>query len=265
MVFAVTGAAFAHQPFFAKGTETGPDTAFVLPDAQISRVVYVEMGCTGAAFWMRLDAAAGTSLFLQLGTPVIPALSDYRPTLYLIGPGLPAASDTPPGTPDGLGALVFPATAEADPPVFHEPFTDTDSWILAASTETLPASGAYYLVAVPKKEVRGRLWIATGTQEVPGGEPGALAKVKAFHDGATAANLGQACGLGGTGGAPGGGGAGGGGGGGALGGAGAGGAPEGGCGCTLAGGETTDLGGWAVIGAIALLALGRHRRSSDSR
>jgi MYXO-CTERM domain-containing protein len=193
-VFAAAAVASAHQPFFAKGTEISADTAFVIPDAEIARVVYKEVECPNTPLWLRLDAAAGTPLHLALGVPAIAALADFRPRLYLLGPGLsPPEPALPFELPAGLGALEIATAGAMAPPVYHDDFTDTDSWILAGRTEVLPADGTYYIVADSSLDVRGRLSVSIGTEELPGSEPNARVRLKLFFDGTTEPSLGQRC------------------------------------------------------------------------
>jgi len=53
----------------------------------------------------------------------------------------------------------------AEPRLFHEHFTNTDSWILWSETITLPKAGRYYLVAYSPQSQVGKLWLSVGKKE----------------------------------------------------------------------------------------------------
>ncbi|MCC6557799.1 MAG: hypothetical protein IT372_33035 [Polyangiaceae bacterium] len=194
-LWALAGEAWAHQPFFDDGTHTDAAHAFPLPDIEVSRVLYVDVPCPDRPVWLTFEAAAGASLYVQLGTPVMEEIAEYRPSLALVGPGLPAAPPVPWAVPEGLGAVVFSTKENRDPPVFHEPFTQTDSWILLEKTISLEKAGTYYIVAWSDQHTRARLWVATGTREElgPSNVADPLGRVKAFHDPETAPDIGEPC------------------------------------------------------------------------
>jgi hypothetical protein len=79
------------------------------------------------------------------------------------GPGL-NDPNVPFSIPQGMGATRFDTHA-AKPHFFHEPFTGTDSWILATQTVTLPNGGRFYVVAFDPNQQSGKLWIAIGKKE----------------------------------------------------------------------------------------------------
>lgn len=190
---AAPGAALAHQPFFAEGTETGAESAFVFEDARVSRVVHVDARCPAEPFWGRISAERGDVLYVALGVPQMEELRDYRPTLYLVGPDLPAPESRPPfQIPLGYGALALPTDDVAAPRAFHEPFTRTDSWILVEQRHVVVRNASYYVV-VDAPPVRGRFWVASGNEEEPGAEPGALARMRLFYSAASDPDLGSSC------------------------------------------------------------------------
>ena len=133
----------------------------------MSIVVYREVTCEDPQFWLTFGAEPGQQLFLQLLTPEIDGLRAYRPSLALIGPGLPAA-DLPFDVPDGLGAYVFETANLTDPPVFDEPITQTRSWILVEETVPAVDAGRHFVVAFDPAGASGKLSVAIGTIEAFG-------------------------------------------------------------------------------------------------
>ena len=90
--------------------------------------------------------------------------------------GLPAApANLPFEIPDGAGALVFPTGDVNAPEVFHEPFTDTDSWILLETTQRVPVAGTYWLVGFDPAITVG-VWVGLDEKKPLGkSETGAVA------------------------------------------------------------------------------------------
>ncbi len=155
--------AAAHKPDFGEGAFADPATAYRIADPAVSIVVYREVTCDRPQLWMRLEGVTGLELFVQLLTPAIDRLAGYRPSLAIVGPGLPSARigiDIP----AGLGAVLF-ATGNVQPVVFDERFTGTRDWILVEETVRLPATGVYYVVAFDPGRQTGKLAVAVGTVE----------------------------------------------------------------------------------------------------
>lgn len=154
----------AHKPSYGGDWDT-PEDAFVVGDPAVSIVVYREITCDSPALWLSFDATAGEEVWVQLGTPVIDRLEDYRPSMVVLGPGLPAlpAGAVPFEIPAGLGGVVYPGAS--DPYVFNEPFTGTSSWVLAEDWLTMPEAGPSYLVAWDPEGWTGKLWLAMGVVE----------------------------------------------------------------------------------------------------
>jgi hypothetical protein len=185
-------AAFAHQPDFAQPGQSAYDTAYVLPDTRVSRVVYTDSACPAAPQVVTFDGQDGEQLFFQLGLPALDPLTTYRPTIALVGPGLPDSTEVPIGLPNGSGALVF-SSASGQKTDFFEPFSKTTSWILVERRETLPATGRYYLVIWEPSSHAGRYWVATGEEEKVDFTKIDGPKLASFYRADTASWLGQAC------------------------------------------------------------------------
>ena len=142
----VASSAYAHRPLFPDVPPTSPERAAVVKRPDVSHVVYHEIAEGPNQLWLTFEGQKDQEVFLQIGVPVIDRLKDYRPTMALIGPGLPEG-EAPFELPAGCGLQAFPTTEIAKPRYFEEHFTGTDSWILRDATVKLPESGVYYAVA----------------------------------------------------------------------------------------------------------------------
>lgn len=161
------GSAAAHLPIFSDGSAFGPETAIVIDDVAISRVVYHEVTECTRELWIKFSVQADQQVTFQLGIPQIDRLKDFRPALAIVGPGSPAI-DLPFEIPAGFGGVVLSAPEGAELAEFHEEFTGTDSWIVGDLTIVFPQAGEYYAVAyVPDRQL-GKLWVAFGEEEVFG-------------------------------------------------------------------------------------------------
>jgi hypothetical protein len=159
----LNSAVFAHKPIWSNELGIDANTAIQLIDPNVSQVVYRPLPAGCHQIWTTCTASGNFNMYLQIGVPVLDRLKNFRPSLVLIGPGLPDAN-LPFKIPRGYGATVID-TNSAEPRFFHEPFTGTDSWILASKTITLPKSGRFYVVAYDPKAAEGKLWMAVGQKE----------------------------------------------------------------------------------------------------
>jgi len=155
---------FAHRPIFTDDKATGPDTAILIKEPQISQVVYREITKDSPQVWLAFDVPEKFDIFVQIGIPAIDRQKDFRPVMALVGPGLPD-KDVPFELPQNVGAKVFSTKHVAQPRFFHEHFTGTDSWILRSETVALPQSGRYFLVAYSPDNQTGKLWLSVGKKE----------------------------------------------------------------------------------------------------
>ncbi|NCG21150.1 MAG: hypothetical protein GWP91_19230 [Rhodobacterales bacterium] len=156
--------AHAHKPAF-EGEWDGPDNAYVIEDNEISIVIYRELTCEQPELWMTFDAVAGEPVWVQLGVPEIPRLEDDRPSVAVIGPGLPEPKpgDFPFEVPDGLGAVLLDGGgSQAD---FYEPFSQTSSWVHVEEWVDMPESGTSYIVGWNTENRTGKIWLAVGVVE----------------------------------------------------------------------------------------------------
>ncbi len=184
-IVCVALAAAAHKPVSIGEVYPTFDRALWLEDIDVSLVAYSELTDTDRALWLAFDADAGTRLDLSLGVPVIDRLTGYRPSLAVVGPGLPLI-ELPFEAPLDVGGVAF-ETVGTEPRFFHEPFTGTDSWILLEEAVNLPETGTYYVVAWPPGDTVGKLWVAIGLREQFGVSdvlslPTIVRDVRAFHE-----------------------------------------------------------------------------------
>jgi hypothetical protein len=176
----------AHHPIFTEDAATSPDTAIKIADPAISQVVYREITEESPQVWLTFQAEKDFKLFIQIGVPVIDRFKDFRPAMVVIGPGLPA-EDAPFKLPENTGAKILTTEDVAKPSFFHEPFTNTDSWILRSESVTLPKAGQYYVVAYLPQKQTGKLWLSVGKTESFGPDdlkefPTWTKRIQAFHE-----------------------------------------------------------------------------------
>jgi len=176
----------AHRPMFSDRSGLGPDTAVPVSRPEVSQVIYRELSAETRQLWLSLDADAGFGLYVQIGVPVLERLRSFRPAVLVVGPGLGQVL-SPVALPEGTGGIDLRTDDVANPRFFHEPFTNTDSWILRSETVTLPAAGRYYVVAYHPSGEGGKFWLAVGQKEDFGvldffrmGEW--TRKIQAFHE-----------------------------------------------------------------------------------
>lgn len=186
LFFSVHTAASGHQPIVSDGSAINAASAISLGDVNVSKVVYHEVTADAPRVWMTFQGTAGQLLYVQLGLPAIERLASYRPSVAILGPGLPAI-DMPFEVPAGLGGIVLSSSDVTHPTVFDEPFSGTRSWILLEQDIPLPQAGTYYVVAFDPAGQPGKLWVATGREEQfsldeIGQLSGVLQQVRAFHE-----------------------------------------------------------------------------------
>jgi len=185
-VLCASAVAAAHKPASIGGTYPTFDQALRVTDIDVSQVAYAELTESERALWLAFEVTGGTRLDVSLGLPVLDRLVDARPSLAVLGPGLPPI-DLPIATPSDGGGVLFETSAVLEPRFFHEPFTGTDSWILLEESVDLPETGTYYVVAWPQDEGVEKLWVAVGARERFGlrdivSLPRTVRDVRAFHE-----------------------------------------------------------------------------------
>ncbi|MBD3285485.1 hypothetical protein GF359_03545 [candidate division WOR-3 bacterium] len=182
----LAGFTFAHKPLENPSSSSDFHHAIQIEDPDVSYVVYHQVTEERPRVWLTLEAEAGYMLYVSLGVPVIERLTDYRPAVAVIGPGLPD-KEFDLHTPEDMGAVIFETDDIDDPRFFHEPFTGTDSWIYIEEWVRLPETGTYYVVAYHPENTPGKLWVAPGTKEKWGiidifKLPSIVNPVREFHE-----------------------------------------------------------------------------------
>ncbi len=177
--------AYAHRPVVINGGPTNFETAHLVSDPGISYVGYHEGTPEAPELWFSFEVEEGTSLFMQPGVPEITRYRSLRPSLVLLGPGLPSV-DVPFDIPAGYGGQIFSSEGE-EPVVFEEEFTGTSSWQFPSTRLQVPESGRYYLVGFVPSGENGKFWVALGEKEAFGIQdivtlPRTLIQVRQFHE-----------------------------------------------------------------------------------
>jgi hypothetical protein len=177
---------YAHKPLDNPTSSSDYRNAVHIEDPDVSYVIYHEVTKEHPRVWLKLEAEAGFRLYVSLGVPVIDRLKNYHPAVAVIGPGLPEA-EFDFEIPDNMGAKVFESADVGEPRFFHEPITNTDSWIYIEEWVTLPEDGTYYVVGYHPDDVPGKLWVAPGTEEKWGLAdifklPAIIRPVQEFHE-----------------------------------------------------------------------------------
>jgi len=176
----------AHRPVAIGGTFDGPAESVRVTDPDVSQVVYGDVSVAHPSLWVAVDVAAAMDLYVQLGVPALERLRAFRPQMAIVGPGLPSLA-LPFAVPSGLGGILVVTSSVADGAFFHEPPTDTDSWILGEALVHLPTAGTYYVVVWSSSIVDGKAWVAVGQREAFGWKdmvtlPKTINAVRAFHE-----------------------------------------------------------------------------------
>lgn len=173
-----SASALAHRPLSIGQSYPDAARALVVEELKVSQVVYAELTGQASQLWLSFAGEEGELLYLSVGIPVLERLRDFRPSL-----ALPFAF----AVPTGWGGLVLDTAGRADPRVFHEPITDTSSWVLLEQWVLLPRTGHYYLVAYSPERSAGKLLVALGEREAFGPAdilrlPTVIAQVRQFHE-----------------------------------------------------------------------------------
>jgi len=181
-----TGPAYGHKPDLDEGKHDRWEDALVLEDTSVSRVFYEKLTPESSEFWLTFNAEAGERVFLQLGVPFVERLGESTPSIAVVGPRGPIV-ETPFDLPPGTGAWIYQGRTSGESVIFHEPITDTRSWILFEATHRILQGGQHYIVAYHPVGDPDKLWVAVGTREVFGLSdivklPKWILEVRRFHE-----------------------------------------------------------------------------------
>ena len=169
----------AHIPYLSKDEHFDAETALPINDIHISKAIYQTLNESRPTSWIKFYGSQKEDLYVQIGVPKILALEDFRPSLYLIKPSSPKKEIT-------STSSKFIDTSIKTPRLFHEPYSDTHSWVFEEITLKLPEDGTYYLVSIKDEIKVGKLWVAVGKEESFGISdigrlPGTITEVRKFH------------------------------------------------------------------------------------
>ena len=67
--------------------------------------------------------------------------------------------------PEEIGVRAIPTSDVTQRRFFHEPFSETDSWIRRSETVKLSKAGRYYFVGFSPEGHTDKLWLSIGTKE----------------------------------------------------------------------------------------------------
>lgn len=161
LLVVLSGKLYAHRPLFVKTDITELENARAIPDPEISRGIYAELA-PGKAHFYQFVLQEDQEFFAQMLVPTRPRYKDFRPTLALIGPGLPApAAEIPFALPPNTGVLILPWE---DKEVFFEPFTQTRYYMARELRRALTA-GTWQLAVYQPEGKGGKYTLAVGEKE----------------------------------------------------------------------------------------------------
>lgn len=153
------GVACAHRPVFLSPETEDP---YTVSQPEISQAIYREL-VPGQVDYYRLTVPQqGLDLFTQLLVPTRGQEQDFRPSLALLGPGLPPArGELPLAIPEGSGAVIMDWE---DKGIFFEPFTQTRYDMARELRRSLPG-GEWQLAVFHPQGHGGRYTLTLGEEE----------------------------------------------------------------------------------------------------
>ena len=174
----------AHIPTIAADKHATLGTALRLKDIVISRAIYQNLTKKSPESYISFAGEKGQALDLEIGIPKIPKLTNFRPNISLFY--LPVGDSILNSEKRAIEVMEL-ATKDTNPSLFHEPFTNTSSWILNKTIITLPITGEYHLISYHPETEIGKMWVAIGRQERFGPEdwgtlPASIVEVRLFHE-----------------------------------------------------------------------------------
>ena len=174
----------AHIPTIADDKHNAIDNSLLLQDIIISRAIYQRLSEENPFSYISFIGAKGQPLDIEIGVPKITELGSFRPEITLFH--VPSRDNMKLTAKNPIEIFLL-STSESIPTLFHEPFTDTHSWILGRKVMTLPFDGEYYLRSSHSNYKNGKMWVAIGSEErfAPedwGSLPASIVEVRRFHE-----------------------------------------------------------------------------------
>ena len=153
---------------------TGREEPVLVSDHQISWAVYEELGAEDEVDYYRFTAKSGEEIYASLLIPKIDRLSQFKPDLALIGPGLEEGE----GSSAKSGQLPLEVRNGEDLLVkryegnkaesFFEPFTQTNYWEHQVIRKRTTEDGTYHLAVWSQEGKTGKYVLAIGEREAFG-------------------------------------------------------------------------------------------------
>ncbi len=149
----------------------GREDPILVSDHQISWAAYEELEGEDQVDYYRFTANSGEEIYASLLVPKIDRLSQFKPELGLIGPGLEK------NTGDTNTEGQFPLEVKDDEDLlikrfegensesFFEPFTQTDYWERQVIRKTVTEDGTYHLGVWSQEGQTGKYVLAIGEKE----------------------------------------------------------------------------------------------------
>lgn len=156
----------AHRPVFVEPERATLQTPFEIGDPAISWAFYGRLSGPASHGVYRLHAEAGEPLYFGALVPMIERLRGLRPSVALVGPGLPAegVAELPIAAPPGSGAILLHPVG-TEPQRFYEPFTQVNYWKYPDIQIPAPSTGDYWLVVWSPSGQTGPYMLAVGERE----------------------------------------------------------------------------------------------------
>ena len=155
----LSGKLSAHHPQFIRTDISELENARTISEPAISRAIYAELA-PGKVHYYRFVILEDQEFFAQMLVPVRPRYKDFRPTLALIGPGLPT-EEVPFALPSDTGAIILPWE---DKEVSFEPFPQTRYYMAQEFRRSLPA-GTWNLAVYQPEGKGGKYTLSVGEKE----------------------------------------------------------------------------------------------------
>ncbi|MBS3788742.1 hypothetical protein KGY79_11165 [Candidatus Bipolaricaulota bacterium] len=163
-----TTVASGHKYLETGGGDGREDPIFV-SDHQISWAAYEELETEDQVDYYSFTARTGEEIYASLLIPRIDRLSQFKPALALIGPGLEEVSKTKPAQLPlevrGGEDLLVKRYERNNTESFFEPFTQTDYWEHQVIRNRATENGTYHLGVWSQEGKTGKYVLAIGERE----------------------------------------------------------------------------------------------------
>lgn len=170
----------AHRPWFNLEGSPNVEQPYELTDLDVSQVVYAGLATKGRVDYYRMTVGPGFGADVQLVVPAVEACNAFRPSMVIIGPGLPNDDAVPKGVElprvengTAMGAVVVDADEWG---TFFEPFTQT-TYATSERFFRVLDGGDYVIAVIEPDGDAGTYGLALGGSENFGGDPAFLAKI----------------------------------------------------------------------------------------